>query len=50
MKILIADDDKEIVELLSIYVHNEGYEAVRLMMGKKHYLKSEQSLILNYLF
>ncbi|MCH0401105.1 DNA-binding response regulator, partial [Enterococcus faecium] len=24
MKILIADDDKEIVELLSIYVHNEG--------------------------
>ncbi|HAP9370334.1 TPA: response regulator transcription factor, partial [Enterococcus faecium] len=27
MKILIADDDKEIVELLSIYVHNEGYEA-----------------------
>ncbi|MCH0447956.1 response regulator transcription factor, partial [Enterococcus faecium] len=26
MKILIADDDKEIVELLSIYVHNEGYE------------------------
>ena len=29
MKILIADDDKEIVELLSIYVHNEGYEAVK---------------------
>ncbi|RTK78722.1 DNA-binding response regulator, partial [Enterococcus faecalis] len=26
MKILVADDDKEIVELLSIYIHNEGYE------------------------
>ncbi|EAC9688761.1 DNA-binding response regulator, partial [Listeria monocytogenes] len=26
MKILVADDDKEIVELLSIYLHNEGYE------------------------
>ena len=26
MKILIVDDDKDIVELLSIYVENEGYE------------------------
>ncbi|MCB6745973.1 DNA-binding response regulator, partial [Anaerostipes hadrus] len=29
MKILVADDDKEIVELLSIYIHNEGYEVVK---------------------
>lgn len=35
MKILIADDDKEIVELLSIYVHNEGYEAVKADDGKE---------------
>ncbi|EME7103366.1 response regulator transcription factor [Enterococcus faecium] len=35
MKILIADDDKEIVELLSIYVHNEGYEAVKACDGKE---------------
>ena len=35
MKILIADDDKEIVELLSIYVHNEGYETVKAYDGKE---------------
>ena len=35
MKILIADDDKEIVELLSIYIHNEGYEAVKAYDGKE---------------
>ncbi|MDN6090806.1 MAG: DNA-binding response regulator, partial [Lacticaseibacillus paracasei] len=29
MKILIVDDDKEIVELLSIYVKNEGYEPIQ---------------------
>ena len=28
MKILVVDDDKEIVELLSIYLKNEGYEPV----------------------
>ena len=35
MKILVADDDKEIVELLSIYLHNEGYEAVKAYDGKE---------------
>ena len=35
MKILVVDDDKEIVELLSIYVHNEGYEAVKAYDGKE---------------
>lgn len=35
MKILIVDDDKEIVELLSIYIHNEGYEPVKAYDGKE---------------
>lgn len=35
MKILVADDDKEIVELLSIYLHNEGYEPVVAYDGKE---------------
>lgn len=35
MKILIVDDDKEIVELLSIYVYNEGYEVVKVYDGKE---------------
>lgn len=34
MKILVADDDKEIVELLSIYLQNEGYEPVKAYDGK----------------
>ena len=28
MKILVVDDDKDIVELLSIYIKNEGYEVI----------------------
>ena len=39
MKILVADDDKEIVELISIYLHNEGYEAVKAYDGKEVLLK-----------
>ena len=35
MKILIVDDDKEIVELLSIYVKNEGYEPIQAFTGKE---------------
>lgn len=35
MKILVADDDKEIVELLSIYIYNEGYEAIKAYDGKE---------------
>jgi DNA-binding response OmpR family regulator len=34
MKILVADDDKEIVELLSIYLNNEGYEPVKVHDGE----------------
>ena len=35
MKILIVDDDKEIVQLLEIYVRNEGYEPVAAYNGKE---------------
>ncbi len=35
MKILIVDDDKDIVELLSIYVKNEGYEVEKAYNGKE---------------
>ncbi|SEK73065.1 DNA-binding response regulator, OmpR family, contains REC and winged-helix (wHTH) domain [Carnobacterium iners] len=34
MKILVVDDDKEIVELLSIYIKNEGYEVENAYNGK----------------
>ena len=35
MKILVVDDDKEIVELLSIYLKNEGYEPIAAYSGKE---------------
>ena len=35
MKILVVDDDKEIVELLSIYLKNEGYTPVIAYSGKE---------------
>lgn len=35
MKSLIVDDDKDIVELLSIYVKNEGYEVEKAYNGKE---------------
>lgn len=38
MKILIVDDDKDIVELLSIYVKNEGYEVEKAYNGLYHFL------------
>lgn len=34
MNILVADDDKEIVELLTIYLHNEGYNVIQSYDGK----------------
>lgn len=34
MKILVVDDDKEIVQLLEIYVRNEGYEPVAAYNGR----------------
>lgn len=35
MKILVVDDDKEIVELLSIYIKNEGYDPVTANSGQE---------------
>lgn len=35
MKILMVDDDPEIVQLLEIYIRNEGYEAVKAYNGKE---------------
>lgn len=35
MKILVVDDDKEIVQLLEIYIRNEGYEPVSAYNGKE---------------
>lgn len=35
MKILVVDDDREIVELLSIYLRNENYEIVKAYDGKQ---------------
>src|SRR5699024_8823854 len=35
MKILVVDDDKEIVELLSIYIQNEGYDVIKAYDGKE---------------
>lgn len=35
MKILVVDDDKEIVELLSIYIKNEGYDVIKAYDGKE---------------
>jgi DNA-binding response OmpR family regulator len=33
MKILVVDDDQDIVELLSIYIRNEGYEPIAATSG-----------------
>ena len=35
MKILIVDDDKDIVQLLEIYVRNEGYDPITAYNGKE---------------
>lgn len=43
MKILVVDDDKEIVELLSIYIKNEGYEPVTAFSGSEAISKLEKS-------
>lgn len=34
-KILIVDDDREIVELLNIYLQNEGYEVLKAYNGQQ---------------
>ncbi len=49
MKILIADDDQEICDLLEIYINNEGYEVIKAYNGKKAYdlfLKESPDLLI----
>lgn len=41
-KILIVDDDREIVDLLSIYCKNEGYEPVKAYDGEEAFRKLEE--------
>lgn len=35
MKILIVDDEKEIAELVGVYLQNEGFETVKVFDGKE---------------
>lgn len=37
MRILIADDDREICDLLEIYINNEGFEVIKAYDGKEAY-------------
>lgn len=39
MSVLIADDDKEICDLLEIYLNNEGFEVIKAYDGKTAYEK-----------
>lgn len=42
MKILVVDDEKEIVDLISIYLKNEGYEAITAQNGLEAIEKLEK--------
>ena len=46
MRILVADDDREIVELLNIYLHNEGYDVIKAYNGHQalSYIKNDVDL------
>lgn len=35
MKILIVDDEKEIADLIEVYLKNEGYETVKCFTGSQ---------------
>lgn len=37
MRILIADDDREICDLLEIYINNEGFEVIKAYDGQEAY-------------
>ncbi|MDN6196125.1 MAG: response regulator transcription factor [Atopostipes suicloacalis] len=49
MSILIADDDKEICDLLEIYINNEGFEVKKAYNGQEAYdlfLREDPSLLI----
>lgn len=46
MRILIVDDDREIVELLNIYLKNEGYEVIKAYNGQQalNYINNDDEI------
>ncbi len=49
MTILIADDDREICDLLEIYINNEGFEVIKAYDGEEAYnqfLKEKPALLI----
>lgn len=46
MRVLIVDDDREIVELLNIYLKNEGYDVVKAYNGQQalNYIKNDEDI------
>ena len=42
-KVLIVDDDREIVDLLSIYCKNEGYDPIKAYDGVDAFRKLEEN-------
>lgn len=46
MRVLIVDDDREIVELLNIYLKNEGYDVVKAYNGQQalNYIKNDEEI------
>ena len=44
MKILIVDDEKEIADLIEVYLKNEGYETVKCFTGSQALEKVKQTV------
>lgn len=46
MRILVVDDDREIVELLNIYLRNEGYDVLKAYNGQQalSYIRAEADI------
>ena len=45
-KILVCDDDKEIVEAIDIYLTQEGYEVLKAYDGQKRRSMARSSFVL----
>ena len=43
MRILIADDDREICDLLEIYINNEGFQVIKAYDGQEAYEKFKET-------
>ncbi len=42
MRILVADDDREICDLLEIYINNEGFQVIKAYDGREAYQKFKE--------